>query len=232
MLLAAAARLAPRLPTIAAVAAAATATVPLADMPPSRFLRGEAWTYPTLTIVALAAGLALFSVSAIRARRDDERSRLATVGLAALSMGAFVCIPETGLLRLAPGPLCVVALAAVLGWVRPFDPLSTALLAALICWLGITGGTGRPSSLLGIACALALGSVGPSLPAPLWFARHPGFLGPASAAGATVLGARVVGTIPPSAVALPITSVALLLAAAVMLVDRTSSEELQGSERQ
>ena len=84
------------------------------DLDMARFLLGEDWAYPPATVVAVAAGLALFSVSAFRARGDDERGRWATVGLAALSMGAFLCIPETGLLRLAPGPLCVVALAAVL----------------------------------------------------------------------------------------------------------------------
>lgn len=230
-LLAASTRLTPRLPTIAALAAAAAATAPLAEMPPSRFLRGEEWAYPAATVVALAAGLALFTVSAFQARLDNERSRWATVGLAALAMGAFVCIPETGLLRLAPGPLCVVALAAVLGWAKPFDPLSTALLAALISWLGITGGTGRPTSLLGVACALALGSIAPSLPAPR-LTRRRSATGPASAAGATVLGARVVGTIPSSAATLFITSVALLLAAAALLDGRASSEQLQGSERQ
>ena len=185
--------------------------------------------YPSPTVVAVAAGLALFSVSAFRARGDDERGRWATVELAALSMGAFLCIPETGLLRLAPGPLCVVALAAMLGWVKPFDPLSAAVLAVLITWLGIIGGTGRPSSLLGVACGLALGSIGSSLPAPR-LPRRLSAMGPASAAGATVVGARVAGTVSSSAVALSMTSAALLLAAAAMLAGRASSEELQGSE--
>ncbi|MEZ5408169.1 MAG: hypothetical protein R2761_09095 [Acidimicrobiales bacterium] len=230
-LLAAAGRFAPQLPTIAVGVAAATVAVPLVDVPPSRFLNGEAWAYPAATVAGLGAGLALFAISAFRARCDPERRRWATVGLAALSMGAFLCIPETGLLRIVPGPLCVVALAAMLGRARPFDPLSTALVAGLISWLGITGGTGRPSSVLGVACGLGLGAIG-SAPPVIRVARRAGVVGLISVAAVIVLGARAAGTVSSSAAALSMTWAAVLLGAASLAAGRARSEELQSPQRQ
>ncbi len=113
--------------------------------------RGLVWW----TIPVAAGGAAAAVAASVAAIRHPDRGRAHTVAVAAATVGAFGCVPETDVLRLLPGPVAVAAAAAWLGWVRPIGPAGTAVVATAVAWLTVVGGQARPASVIGAAAGLA-----------------------------------------------------------------------------
>jgi len=231
-------RLGHRWPTIVAPIVAVALCWPLAETPPTRFLNGDTWSYSAGVTAALALSMAAFGLAA-RQARDGDRRRWLTVATAAVAAGAFLCIPETGILRLAPAPLAVTA-AAVLAVrrIRPFGPVAAVAAVAAVAWLALVGGTSRPTSLLGLSSGLALAAAATITPATA-MGRRFGAAAPAGVTIASVAVARIAGTTPSSTVATLLTAAALAAVGAIgtaarpgIAPQREGSEQLEGPQRE
>ncbi len=232
-------RLERRIPTIVAPVVAVVVCWPLAETPPARFLDSATWRYPRAVTTSLVIAVGIFGLAALGTRADQQRRRWLTMGVAAVALTAFLSIPETGILRLAPGPLTVVAAATlVLHRVPPFGPTAAMAVVAVVAGLAIVGGTSRPTSVLGVSCALALAATAAVMPAAR-AGRRFATSGPAGAVIAAVAVGRIASTTSSSAAAALLTTCSLAAAAVVVAGNhrragprRVRSEQLEGPQRQ
>lgn len=230
-------RLGRRWPTMAAPIVAVALCWPLAEAPPARFLNGDTWSYSTGVTAAVALGMTAFALAAREARNDDRRRWLAAAA-AAVAVGAFLCIPETGLLRLAPAPLTVAAAAVATRRIRPIGPAAAVAAAAAVVWLALVGGTSRPTSLFGLSAGLALAAAATIVPATPIGGRF-GAAAPLGVAIAAAGVARIAGTTQSSALAALLTTASLGAVGVAQAAARPGtaplrmdSEQLEGPQRQ
>jgi hypothetical protein len=126
------------------------------------------WTGPAIALALGAFGLAARSVPATVAGRSAL-----TVFTAAVAAGVFLCVPETMLLRLVPGPMAVVAVGVVAGWIRPFGVAGALVLAAMLGWIAIVDGQIRGSAIVGAGACLVAASLLPLALGPAAGRRAP-----------------------------------------------------------
>jgi hypothetical protein len=110
----------------------------------------RSWSGPLVAAAVAALALALRSLPAGR-----PAELALTHYAAAAATGVFLCVPETMLLRLLPGPLVVLAVAATAGWVKPLRPTGALALALLLGWVTVRDGQARGASIVGGAACLA-----------------------------------------------------------------------------
>jgi hypothetical protein len=108
------------------------------------------WTGP---VMALA--LAAFVVAARSLPAHPASASTLSVFMAAATAGVFLCVPETMLLRLLPGPVIIAAAAVVVGKVRPVGFAGALALAAALSWITIVDGQSRGSAVIGGGACLA-----------------------------------------------------------------------------
>ncbi len=150
-----------RIPTAVVCCAAIVAAVPQADFDIDRYgLRAltahSAWM---IAVLALAIVVAIAS-AAHQWHGLGSRTHL-TVALAGFACGLFLYIPETDLLRIAPGPLVVVAVGVLLVDLRPIDTLGLLAASAVLVWLSLVDGATRPGTVLATSAVLGLVSLVP-----------------------------------------------------------------------
>ena len=226
-MLALCARLGGRLPTLAAPVLAVAVCWPLAELPPRRFLTGDDWHYPAAPVVTLLASLAAFAIAARSTRADLAHRTWANVSLAALTMGAFLCVPETGVLRLTPGPLVSAAAAvAATRRIQPLGPATVTAVAAVVTYLALIGAPSRPGCLFGVSCGIALAATATVAPATA-VGRRFGPLVPSIAVGAALIGARLVGTMSSTSLAGAFAAASLLLAGTVWAWARATGQPVR-----
>lgn len=224
-------------PTIAAPVVAVALCWPLAETPPTRFPIGDAWSYHTGVTAALTISLAAFGLAALEAR-DDVRRRWLAAAVAAVAAGAFLCIPETGVLSLTPGPLIVTAAAVLLvPRIRPIGPAAAVATVVAVTWLALAGGTSRPASVLGLSSGLALAAAAAIAPGTV-LGRRFGTVVPLGVVMAAVVVARVAGTTPSSTAAALLAAASLAAVGAARAAARRAgalrpagSEQLEGPQR-
>ncbi len=112
-------------------------------------------------VAALALGVAAVAGAALWGRRHPGASAGLSLVVAGAGLGIFLCVPETGLLRLIFGPLLVAGAAAWLGRLRPFGPLEALLLAASLAWIAALDGQTRGSGIVGASACLMTAALMP-----------------------------------------------------------------------
>lgn len=120
-------------------------------------LDGVRW-YSTRLWVAIAVVVVVVGLTALAAWARDRpvASKELSAVLAGASLGIFLCIPETDLLRLAPAALAVPTIAMLAGLLRPFGALAVALIASALGWMIVVDGVARGSAAVGALACLAV----------------------------------------------------------------------------
>ncbi|MFN8024868.1 MAG: hypothetical protein U0W40_00495 [Acidimicrobiia bacterium] len=127
--------------------------------------------WPTwIGVLVFLTALPMTPVVELRARKW---ARLAPAALFLASAGAYVCVPDTEVLRPLVASLLVATVAAFVPGMAPAD-LGSGVVAGLLIWSVGIDGIGRPGSVVGgLACvaALALFPAFPttSRPRPAWW---------------------------------------------------------------
>ncbi len=78
-----------------------------------------------------------------------------SAAVAGASLGIFLCVPETDLLRLVPAALALPTVAMLAGRLRPFGPLAVALISSGLGWMIVIDGVARGSAAVGALACLA-----------------------------------------------------------------------------
>lgn len=113
---------------------------------------GRWWTIAIIVVPVAAVGIAAHRVEVSRTADDADL----TILLAAAAAGVFLAVPETGLLRLVPGPMIIAAVATLAGLTLPFGRFSAVVLGTGLGWLAVIDGQTRPASIVGVAGCLAV----------------------------------------------------------------------------
>jgi hypothetical protein len=172
------------------------------------------------TVAALALGVAAVAGAALWGRRPPGASAGLSLVVAGAGLGIFLCVPETGLLRLIFGPLLVAGAAAWLGRLRPFGPLEVVLVAASLAWLAALDSQTRGSGIVGASACLmtaALMPLGwPDRPTPNALDRpdRPAVLAMAVVAATILACSRLAGIVSSTALALALAGLSLTAGAA------------------
>jgi hypothetical protein len=91
----------------------------------------------------------------------DRRFPSLTIGLLAVSaLGAYATVPDTEQARAVVGALLPIAALALLCRSVP-EPATPGLGVALVAWVGLIGGVGRPGSVVGAIGCLGVFLLGP-----------------------------------------------------------------------
>jgi hypothetical protein len=140
----------------------------------------------------------------------DRRFPVLTFALLTVSaLGAYATVPDTEQARVLVGALLPVAVISTV-WRRVPDPSGPATVVALLAWVALVGGIGRPASVVG-----ALGCLGVLALGPLAGRCGPIRLG-AVHIGVVVIASRVAGLRQSAWTALAIVVPTMVVAALVL----------------
>lgn len=221
-----------RLPAAVVAAAAVGAGLSVVATGWSRYRQfpiGPGWWIWPVAGIATGVAAGVFGVSAERHGPD------LTMAAAAAAVGAFLCVPETTLLELLPGPLIVVALGSSLGWLQPLGVVGGSVLSLALGGLVLVDGAARGSAVVGgSAClaAICLVIVAPRPVPDATGANAPGPVRPRLVAHLTLIAvvvvcARIAGLQRSSVAAAAISAVALAAGLAVVRLWPTGPDRRQ-----
>lgn len=170
-----------------------------------------------VVVAAAAAGLLAVAAAAWGRRRDGSEAGVdVSVLLCGAVVGLYLCVPETGLLRLLILPTVVVAVMIWLRVLGPFGVAATVAIAGLLAWIIIADAAFRGSSWV---AATACVSTAVLAPLAFDFGETRPLVRLVVYASAIVCCSRVAGG-QPSAVAAMV-GACLILAAAVVILRMT-----------
>lgn len=184
-----------------------------------------------MPVLALLAVVAVAATAAWSSRRPESGSTL-TIAIALATVGVFLCVPETGVLRFVVPPAVLVGPAVWLGVIRPLAPWAVVLIGGGLAWLSVVDGHTRGSAVVGAAACLATVVLVPLIgrgaasrergPAGdhqvgIALAEHPVLVGQAVLAVAVIGCARWAGLQESTTVAVAQAGVVLAAAAALLL---------------
>jgi hypothetical protein len=168
------------------------------------------------TWISLVVFLTLLTVTPVvefRARRWD---RLAPAALLLATVGAYVCVPDTEVLRPLLAALIVTALVAFVPGVSR-SACGSGVVAGLLVWAVGVDGIGRPGSVIGgLGCVAALALL-PALP----IGRRPGvgwWVATGATAGLVLWCARVAGFVHSGLLAALLVAIGFAVAVPLVLV--------------
>lgn len=216
-----------------AVIVAVAAAVPLAGINLDRYAGNPLPHYPPWIVVVAALSLIGFAGSALGHRHDRPAELALTWATAAIAIGLFLAVPETGALRTTLGPLVLVAAAATRQWLPPFGAAESVAAVAALAWMAAIDGTTRSTTLLGLAIAVTVAAAMPRLPRPSGSGRLAMLIVPPVA---IVIGCRLAGTSETALEAalygaVTIVVVAMVSAVVALTGTRPRSEQFDGAHR-
>lgn len=107
-----------------------------------------------MRVLAALAVVAVAATAAWSSRRTGSGSSL-TIAITLATVGVFLCVPETGVLRFVVPPAILVGPAVWLGLIRPLAPWAVVLIGGGVAWLSVVDGHTRGSAVVGAAACLA-----------------------------------------------------------------------------
>ena len=111
--------------------------------------RADTWMVVLLVLAAIVVVAAVGWSSSVPSMQDAF-----SVTLALATLGVFLCVPETGVLRFVMPPIVIAGLAAGLGLLRPFPPWVVIATTIGLAGLSVVDGRTRGSAIVGAAACL------------------------------------------------------------------------------